>query len=118
MHCSQVYPEGSHTPERGGGCNWWVWCRTGTLQVLAGAEYKTWLAEHPNATYIISFANGSYARIQPGHPLWNALAEVAGEYSVEVLPPGFDLKFLPWLGTPESPQGFDCIKISVKKTCE
>lgn len=106
MFGSQHYVEGSRQPQRGHGVDWHVWCSVGALQVLGMEEFKTKLP------YVINFANGSCARIQPKHPLWEALVEISKDYSVTVFELTLDGGYVPWDGTVHSLRSFDAIMIS------
>ena len=112
---TQHYPEGRFKPERGGGCNWHVWCSTGALQVLRGGEFAQLLKEHPDREYIINFANGSGADILSGHPLWEILAGIAETHAVEVFPlPLSTRNYVPWTGAVCDLGRFDAIRIRSK----
>ena len=90
---------------------WYVWCVRGALEVLQKAEYVDRLCWQPN--YCVLFANGSSANISPKDPLWEIMAKIAQNYSVEVYPkPGNG--WVPWTGDNTSLQGFDCINITLK----
>src|SRR3990167_4838408 len=89
MFGKQWYPEGRFRPERGWGHNWHSWCCSGALQVLTTGEHEVWLAQHPGYGYTINFANGSCARIKPGDQLWEALRQVAENFTVQVFSLGW-----------------------------
>ncbi len=115
---STYYPENRFKPERSvlsiSGHHWHVWCSSGALEVVQGGEFREWLAAHPGDYYTINFANNASARIQPGHPLWEALKEVSQSYRVEVFPLSFHEQYVPWTGEAEDLERFDCIRISEK----
>jgi hypothetical protein len=115
---NQHYREGEFSPKRGGEHNWHVWCCTGALEVLRSREYITYLAEHPDVAYTINFANSSSARIQPGHPLWEVLADVARSYSVQVFQLTLQGGYSSWTGAPSDLYAFDCISIKAKSSDE
>ncbi len=114
MFGSQRYPEGRYAPEKGHEHNWYVWCHTGAMQVLASGEYAEWLAEHPGETYTISFANDAAARIKPGDPLWEELRRAAEHFLVEVFPLTMKGPYTSWSGDDESLNQFDAIAIRAK----
>ena len=112
MLFNQRYQEGQFRPQRGGEHNWHVWCCAGALEVLRSGEYVRYLAEHPGEDYTINFANNASAFIQPGHPLWEVLREVAKSYSVEVFQLTLRGGYLPWTGADTDVRAFDCVRVS------
>lgn len=109
------YDEGSIPPRRVSENQWNVRCHTGALTVLQGLEWRHWLTEHPDDDVLINFANGSVAQIKPGHPLWEAMAEAANEFNVEVYKLTPSGGYATWRGSASSIGAFDAIAISVKK---
>ena len=111
------YPEGRYQPERrpdGSSVNFDVWCVTGALQVLQHTEYVEWLKCHPGESYIINFANGAAASIQPGNPLWRRLTEISEDYDVEIFSLYRGEKYQPWLGEERTGRQFEAIRIKTK----
>jgi hypothetical protein len=116
MFGTQTYSEGAFKPQRGAQTNWNVWCTTGALEVLNSDEYTGYLERDPSQWYVINFANGSSARIQPGHPLWQKLLEVSKIYDVAVYPLTLQGKYTSWTGNETSLHSFDAIRITSKKS--
>jgi hypothetical protein len=102
-------------PQPGGEHNWHVWDCTGALQVLQTREFIAWLAENPGEWYTINFANNSSANINPTHPLWQVMVEIAKTYTVEVYQLTLSGGYVPWTGEANSLHHFDAIKIAVKR---
>ncbi len=111
----QEYREGQFPPKPGYDHDWHVWCSSGALLVLKKQGYVRKLADQPDDAYTINFANGSGALIQPGHPLWEAMAEIAQTYTVEVFPLDFfGCSYVPWTGAADDLRRFDAILIKKK----
>jgi len=109
------YAEGQIRPmERPDGGGYDVWCATSALEVLRRREYVRWLADHPGEQYVIIFANGAAARIRLGYPLWEAMAEITKDYTVEVFQLTLRGKYIPWTGGPGSLGDFDAVHIKVR----
>ena len=111
----QYYPELEFQPRRGAEHNWFVWCASGAWQVLDLEEHISYLTEHPDGWYTINFANAAAAHIQPGHPLWEKLAEVAKTYVVEVYRLTLQGGYVPWMGAANDLRAFDCIKLTLRQ---
>lgn len=107
----QKYQEGQFSPKPGAEHNWHVWCNTGALEVLRGGEYAQWLVDHPGEGYTINFGNGSAAKISPGHPLWQCLAEITKTHMVEVFRLTSRGEYVSWDGDNTGLRVFDAIKI-------
>jgi hypothetical protein len=114
MFGSQVYPEGRFAPTRGECSGWHVWCHTGARQVLGEREFVSWLACNPGRRYIINFANGAFAHIRPGDPLWERLREIAATHVVRVYPLNWSGRYVPWTGATGDLGWFDAISISLR----
>jgi len=109
MH--RLYTEGQHAPERGSETNWHVWCKTGACQVLTREELEAWFQEHPDQPFGVNFANGAFARLEPGDDLHKKMAELSAEgYGVEVFPITSN-EYVQWSGDACS---FDAIKVMPK----
>lgn len=112
MFGSRQYPEGQFQPQAGCEHNYHVWCATGALQVLKSEEYVRYLEEHPEEAYTVNFANGAFAHIAPGDPLWTAMSEIAEHFSIQVFLLVWKDGYRPWTGAEGDPTNFDAIKIS------
>lgn len=100
------YQRDSHyAPERGGVFNWHVWDTAGAVEVLRRREFES--AEE----YTVAFANGSYADIRPGEPLWELLADIARSHRVKVFQLFPGAEYVIWDGSTGSLRQFDTISI-------
>lgn len=98
-------------PETGGIYNWHVWNAHDAAQVLRRREF-----ESSERAYLVGFANGTYADIEPDHSLWQVLTEIAQNHCIEVfrLFPGAG--YVAWDGSAVSLRQFDTIKIEKPPT--
>lgn len=95
-------------PEKGSGNTWHVWNESGALEAL---KLRDMDGPEASAGFSVIFANGSCARIQPGDPLWTALAEAARDHEVKVFPLKMSGSYVPWTGEPVSLRAFDGIRV-------
>src|SRR6185437_8662564 len=99
------YPQGQNPPERRDANYWYVWCETGATEVLKLREYVG------SPSYVVNFANGAYAWINPGDPLWEELAEAHKTHDVKVFRLTMQGGLVDWDGSPDALAQFDCIRI-------
>ncbi len=93
------------------GIEWNVWDEAGALQVLNEMTFVEELQADGDVLFPINFANNSYARITPNHPLWDVLREIVDlGYLIEVFPLG-SIRYVVWDGSFESPRIFEAIHI-------
>ena len=109
------YPEGQRPIQKVGDYGYHVWCSTGALEALSRREYEKFLSEHTGESYLVNFANGAYAQISPGQPLWQMLVKIAEKYFIEVFPTRLSSEYLPWSEAADDPRSFDAIRISTKE---
>lgn len=108
------YGQRQHAPEKVTG-GYHVWCESGAADVLGSREFVAWLKKNPNMSYGINFANNASANIQPGHPLWSLMEEIAKEFKIKVFPLGLMTReYVEWTGAPDNTRRFDMIAISAR----
>ncbi len=113
MFASQIYGEGTISPEYHDGLAY-VWCKTGAVEAVQSKRHVSWLSKNHGNHFYISFANGSFARIEPGDNLWEVLKKVTSQYDVYVFVLTLNGGYIAWTGEPGSHDNFDCVIIQNK----
>jgi hypothetical protein len=90
-----------------------VWNEAGALRAIRRAVHEVFLENDPKDTFMINFANGSFAELQEGDDLWKEMKKLCDEgYFVYVCRPCiFTAHKYRWNGSATSRKFFDAIYI-------